>query len=98
MTDAPGPTPPTSRRITLARAVELTGVALLGVGGAFVALGLLTLVFGDAMTDAAPWWLFFVLVGLCLAVPGGVALLGVRLRARSPRLAPAPPGAPSDRG
>ncbi len=98
MTDTPGPTPPMSRHGTVGRVLGVAGLVLLGGGGAFVVLGLLTLVFGDAMVDAAPWWLFFMLVGLCLAVPGGLVVLVLRLRARWPRLGATASDPPAELG
>ena len=97
MTDVPGPTPPTPRRDTLGRVLKVIGVVLLVPSAGFLVLALLTLAAGDGMTDAAPWWLFFLVVGLCLGVPGGLVLLAVRLRSRWSRVTPPQPSSPSDR-
>jgi hypothetical protein len=36
------------------------------------------LVSGDGFTDAAPWWVFFIMMAAVLGVPGVICLISAR--------------------
>ncbi len=42
---------------------------------------------GDGFTDAAPWWLFILLLAVAMGAPGLLLLLIVRRRRRTRRVA-----------